>query len=138
MPVSRNKLYSLVLIGSVAGYIWLFFNASSNPAENKSVVVCLIKQTTNIPCPTCGSTRSALFITKGEFYSAFITNPFGYIIATILILAPPWVLADWLTNKNSLFQFYQKLEIKLRKPHYAIPLITLVLINWIWNIIKDL
>lgn len=134
--LNRNKLYSILLIACVAGYIWLNYSIISKETEHKSVEVCLIKHVTNIPCPSCGSTRSIISLTKGNFVEAFYLNPIGYIIALIMLIAPIWIIADIILRKNSLFVCYQKIESHLRKPKYAIPLILLVIINWIWNITK--
>ncbi|MBM3412135.1 MAG: DUF2752 domain-containing protein [Bacteroidetes bacterium] len=138
MLLDRNKLYSILLIACLAGYIWLYYSITSNVTENNSVEVCLIKHTINIPCPSCGSTRSIISLTKGNFWEAFDLNPIGYIIAVIMLIAPVWVFVDIRLRNNSLFVCYQKIESRLKKPKYAIPLAFLVIMNWIWNITKGL
>lgn len=138
MTLDRNKLYSILLIACLAGYIWLYFSITKNLAESKSVEVCLIKHTTNIPCPSCGSTRSIVSLTKGDFIGAFALNPFGYLIASIMLISPIWIIADYTMRRNTLFNFYQKVETYLKRPKYAVPLILLVVINWVWNILKGL
>ena len=138
MSLNRNRLYSILLIACVAGYIWLYYSIKSNTTEKKSVEVCLIKHATNIPCPSCGSTRSVISLTKGNFVEAFDLNPVGYIVALIMLIAPVWIITDMILRNNSLFKCYQKIENHLKKPKYAIPLILLVIINWIWNITKGL
>lgn len=127
-----------MFIACLAGYIWLYFNIVFSYTSNKSIEVCLIKHVTNIPCPSCGSTRSVVLISKGNFIEAMLINPIGYLIASIMLLAPIWIIADTLTKKNTLFNFYKKIETYLKKPKFAIPLIFLVIINWIWNITKGL
>lgn len=136
--LSRNKLYSIMFIACFAGYIWLYFGLLYEHAISKPVQVCLIKHFTNIPCPSCGSTRSILSLTKGNFTEAFSINPMGILAAVIMLLLPIWIIADMINKKNTLFNFYQKTEIYLRKPQFAIPLVVLVIINWIWNITKGL
>jgi len=138
MALDRNRLYSTLLIACLAGYIWLYLNITKNFAESKSVEVCLIKHTTNIPCPSCGSTRSIVSLTKGDFIGAFTLNPFGYLIALIMLISPIWIIADFTMRSNTLFKFYQKVETYLKRPKYAVPLILLVIINWAWNILKGL
>src|SRR5690606_21888575 len=108
----------------------------SDVTENKSLNVCFIKHLTNIPCPSCGSTRSIISLTKGNFVEAFDLNPIGYIVALIMLAAPIWIILDLISKNQSLFKFYQKIENHLKNPKYAIPLILLVIINWIWNIVK--
>ena len=138
MKLNRNKLYSILLIACLAGYIWLYFSITKNITENKSVEVCIIKHVTNIPCPSCGSTRSVISLTKGDFIEAFNFNPIGYIVAIIMLIAPIWVIADTIKRTKTLFDFYLKIETYLKRPKIAIPLILLVIINWIWNITKGL
>lgn len=138
MTLDRNKLYSILFIACLAGYIWLYLSITKNFTENKSVEVCLIKHVTNIPCPSCGSTRSVISLTKGDFVGALNINPIGYLVAIIMLITPMWILADTLRNTKTFFDFYQKLETYLKRPMIAIPLILLVIINWIWNITKGL
>ncbi|BBE16839.1 hypothetical protein AQPE_0986 [Aquipluma nitroreducens] len=57
---------------------------------------------------------------------------------SILILAPLWILYDIVLRKDSLLQVYNRSEIFLRQKWIAIPLILLVILNWIWNIYKGL
>jgi hypothetical protein len=111
---------------------------TNNLTESKSVEVCLIKHVTNIPCPSCGSTRSVMSLTKGDFIGALNVNPMGYIVALIMLMAPIWIVVDLIMRNNTLFNTYQKMETLLKRPTYAIPLALLVIINWIWNIAKGL
>lgn len=138
MILSRNKLYSILFIACIAGYTWLYFVLANEKSESKQTQVCLIKQFTNIPCPSCGSSRSIVLLTKGNFIQALNMNPMGVIIAFIMVFSPIWIIADVITRKKTFFDFYLKVESYLKKPRYAIPLILLVIINWIWNIAKGL
>jgi hypothetical protein len=138
MILDRNKLYTLLFIACLAGYIWLYLNITKNVIENKTFDVCLLKQVTNIPCPSCGSTRSIISLTKGNFTEAMYINPLGCVVASIMLIAPIWLFADILTKKDTLFIFYQKIETHLKRPKIAIPLLLLVIINWIWNITKGI
>jgi hypothetical protein len=77
-------------------------------------------------------------LTNGDFVGAFNLNPFGYLIALIMLISPIWIIADFTMRSNTLFNFYQKVETYLKRPKYAVPLILLVVINWVWNILKGL
>lgn len=122
----------------MAGYIWLFISMTLNLTEKKTVEVCLIKHLTNVPCPSCGSTRSVISLANGKFSDALQINPLGYVVATIMLLSPIWILIDVLFKKKTLFDFYKKMETFLKKPKFAIPLIFFIVVNWIWNIAKGL
>jgi hypothetical protein len=138
MSLNRNKLYSLLLRACLVGYIWLYFSITKNSTLDRSTEVCLIKQVTNMPCPSCGSTRSIISLFSGDFIGALNLNPIGYLVAFIMLVAPFWIIIDTVMRSNSLFNLYQKTETYLKKPKIAIPLILLVIINWIWNITKGM
>lgn len=138
MTLNRNKLYLILLVACWSGYIWLYYSLSNNYLENKSYEVCLIKYISNIPCPSCGSTRSIISLTKGNFIEALSINPMGFIVSVVMLLSPIWIIADTLNKRNTLFDFYKKTEANLKRPQFSIPLIFLVIINWIWNITKEL
>ena len=138
MACSRNKLYLLLFTACLAGYIWLYHSITRQTSGTTTVDVCLIKHVTNIPCPSCGSTRSVISLTRGDFINAFFINPFGYLVALIMLISPLWVLIDLLMKKSTLFDFYHQMERFLKRPTIAIPSIFLVILNWIWNVLKGL
>jgi len=136
--MGRNKLYVLLSTACAAGYIWLmltYYRAFSLALEPG---VCLFKRVTGVPCPSCGSTRSVLSILKGDFAGALLWNPFGIILTFILLVFPAWIIYDVLSRKSTLYNFYNRTELILRRKWIAIPAILLVLLNWIWNIAKGL
>ena len=100
--------------------------------------VVVIKYATNIPCPSCGTTRSMISLIKGNFIEALNLNPIGYLVTLIMLVVPIWIIADIIKSTRTLFNFYLKTETFLKKSKIAIPLIILVIINWIWNISKGL
>tara|TARA_B110000503_G_C7078306_1_gene383962 strand:- start:517 stop:903 length:387 start_codon:yes stop_codon:yes gene_type:complete len=128
----------MLFTACLLGYTWLYYNVAIKPAEGKQVEVCLIKYHLNIPCPSCGSTRSIISMLKGDFNGALKKNPFGYLIAIIMIIIPPWIITDTIKGTKTLFNFYLKAETYLKKRKIVIPLILIVIINWIWNITKGL
>jgi hypothetical protein len=138
MDINRNKLYVFLSIACITGYIWLYFNLTHQHSFDLSVEVCLVKHLTNIPCPSCGSTRSVISLLNGNFLQALMINPLGYIVFSIMFFAPIWLVFDISTKRKTLFIYYNKAESILKKPKNSIPLILLITINWIWNITKEL
>lgn len=136
MLLNKKKLYIILFFSCFIGCLWLYI--SYNFIKTNLAGVCLIKNITGIPCPSCGSTRSVVSLIKGDFYNALKINPLGYVIAAIMILTPLWILTDIVSKKESLFNFYNKTEAYLKNPKFAIPLVMLLLINWIWSISKGL
>ncbi|MEZ4853227.1 DUF2752 domain-containing protein [Flavobacterium sp.] len=134
--MKKNKLYFFLLSACFLGFCWLYF--AIHYEKNNTTSVCFIKNTTSIPCPSCGSTRAVLELSKGNIVNAILINPFGLFIALGLLLIPFWILIDMLLKKDSFYQLYQKIEKIIQKKPIAIILIILVLLNWFWNIKKGL
>ena len=139
MSSSRNKLYRLLTALLTAGYVWLFFNyVTTNSVGSRAGSFCLFKHVTNVPCPSCGSTRSVISLLKGNFIGSLNLNPLGVIVLLIMIITPLWIISDHLFKKESLFHFYKRFEETFNKKKVAIPAIIVILLNWIWNINKGL
>ncbi|WP_284650852.1 DUF2752 domain-containing protein [Flavobacterium terrisoli] len=100
--------------------------------------MCIIKNVTGYPCPSCGTTRAVTLLLEGKLIDSLLLNPFGIIVAVIMIGCPVWVLTDIALKKETFFKAYKKAEATIRKPWIAIVLILLVLLNWIWNLYKNL
>jgi len=139
MTLNRNRLYLIIFIACAAGYVWLAMNWLYPPVYySKETSICLLKHFTNIPCPSCGSTRSLLSILNGNFLNGFFLNPLGYLLLAIMMATPVWILYDLINKSQSLLTFYKKSEQFLSQKKVAIPAILLVLMNWAWNIYKGI
>lgn len=138
MAGKGNRLYFLLLAGCAAGYTWITLNLLKPQTLNDSGGVCFVKHLSGLPCPSCGVTRAILWLIDGDIAGSLHTNPLGLVLALVLIAAPLWLLVDKFSGKKNLLRAYQTMEAHLRRPWLAIPLIVLVLANWIWNIAKGL
>ncbi len=139
MAGSRNRLYMLLIGACLVGYLWLFINLNKETSIFPNEInVCLFKKISTIPCPSCGSTRSVLSLLHGRIEQAFLLNPIGFLLFLIMTASPIWICIDFLLKKDSFFIFYNKAEHILKQKLVAIPLMVLVLLNWIWNIYKDI
>lgn len=138
MAIGRYRLYWLLLILCIAGYVWLYIGFLTGRSEPDAPEVCMIKYVTGVPCPSCGSTRSVYSLLKGDLLNAIYINPLGILVFIVMVILPFWIAWDVASKRSTLYRFYRGIENKLAKPVYAIPLILLIIINWIWNIIKGI
>lgn len=136
---AANKLYWMLLILSAAGYAWIGFNLFYASYGAHDIAVCLFKNATGLPCPSCGTTRALLYLLNGELLQSLSINPLGVLAAAVLIIVPPWVAADTLASRKSLAAalVWTERQIKTRRA-ISVPLAVLVLSNWGWNIIKGI
>ena len=134
--MSRNKLYSILILACSFGLIYLLNNTVTK--QNETIRVCFIKSVTGIPCPSCGSTRAIQLIFQNKWIDSLAMNPFGIVVAVLMIVIPTWIFFDVVFKKETFFKWYKKMEVIIRKPWLASILILVVLLNWIWNIYKNL
>jgi hypothetical protein len=135
--MARSRLYSLVAIACLAGYVWLIY-LHTYVGTSKQPTICMIKSITSVPCPSCGTSRSVIMIMEGNYFDALKMNPLGFIISCILLVCPVWIFADVMMRRNSFLLFYQTIESFIRIKWVTILMIGLVAINWIWNIMKGI
>ncbi len=134
--MTKNKLYLIVLIACFSGYLYLIF--TNNYSENGQISVCMIKNATGYACPSCGTTRAVQALYKGDLISSVAFNPFGLLVSFAMLVLPFWVVFDLVTKRQTFYEAYNKMETVLKQKKVAIPLIILVVLNWIWNIYKEL
>lgn len=136
--MNRLQLYKLILFACLAGYAWIAILLFHSGYSVHDMDVCLIRKVTDTPCPSCGSSRAVLAIIHGDFLEALKLNPFGYLIAGILITSPLWIVRDLMSGGNSFLRFYNRVQHHIRNKWVAIPMIVLVIANWMWNVLKGL
>jgi hypothetical protein len=119
----------------MSGYSWLLLHLDHRWA-NVVGQVCVFKNATGIPCPSCGATRSMIALISGDLISAILWNPIGLLLLGGLVIFPVWLLHDLALKKNSFHVFYARVEKTIRQKQVAWPLIILLLLNWCWNIYK--
>ena len=52
----------------------------------RHVVTCPLKRLTGVPCPTCGATRGAMRLARGEVFGALSCNPLLFAVLSILVI----------------------------------------------------
>jgi hypothetical protein len=135
LHMNRNKLYIFLLIIIGLGYGWLIY---SNNEQTTKPISCLFKKVTDYPCPSCGTTRSVSLLLNGQFQQAVFMNPFGYIVAVLMLVIPLWIGIDLIKKTASFYRIYLLVEKFISKKPIAIFLLLLVVLNWYWNIKKNL
>src|SRR5690606_33270603 len=137
--MKRNRLYTILALACILGYSWLFYSILKTENTGPEIFgACMFKNVTGIACPSCGSTRAMVLLAKGDFIGAILLNPIGLVLAAVMLVVPVWLAYDVLTKKDTLLVNYKKAENIIKIRWVAIVLILLIVLNWIWNIYKDL
>lgn len=134
--MTKNNLYIIVLLACFSGYLYLIL--TNNYSENGQISVCMIKNATGYACPSCGTTRAVQLLFNRDLKGSLAFNPFGFMVSFAMLVLPFWVVFDLVTKRQTFYKAYKKTVIFLKQKKVAIPLIILVVLNWIWNIYKEL
>jgi len=137
--MKQTNLYVFILGLSLAGYAWLGWNIYQDNGTQSIMPTCLFKGITHLPCPSCGATRAMVLLEKGYIRESMLTNPFGIVLALMLLIIPFWIIADIYRRSDSFFRWYISVECLLTQ-NRSISLLALsvVVLNWFWNIAKGL
>ncbi len=137
--MTRKKLYTVLTGLMLAGYVWLGWNVIESSAHSAVPSVCLFKEVTGLPCPSCGTTRSLLLLMHGQFRESLMMNPFGMMLAFALVAIPMWIMTDIISRSSSFYRRYTRMEYVLtHNKLLAACAVAIVALNWIWNITKGL
>ena len=106
--MSSNRQFGLLWFGTACGLILL---SPLGSHLSRWLPVCAFKQWLGLPCPACGTTRSALALAHFDLTAALAVNPLitlawalrvgGGLLAGLLVLAgrqvpePPSRLPAW-------------------------------------------
>jgi len=137
--MSNTRFYSIVGILLLTGYCWLTWNVLADGADSFHPTVCLFKEATGLPCPSCGTTRALLLLTHGKFSESYLLNPFGFFLAAGLMILPFWLTFDLVAKRTSFRHWYVQTERFFSGSRWMIASsVAIVIANWIWNISKGL
>ena len=125
-------------VGSILAYCYLFYSFFLIKKTPQPTTLCIIKNVTGKPCPACGTTRALEKFMTGDFIDGIYLIPLVIFASVLLLIVPLSLIYDFLFKKEVFFKYYTILEHFINKKKVYISLAILLILNWIWNIIKDL
>ena len=78
----KVRLTICAIIVSLLSILYFFVN----PATSYLMPKCIFKMLTGYDCPSCGSQRVFHMLLHGDIASAFLLNPFLFIVAPYLLV----------------------------------------------------
>lgn len=98
--------------------------------EQLGLPACPFFHFTGLPCPTCGFTTCFAYGARLQFYEAFVTQPFGFIVFCLTMTSIP----------ISLFLMYRRvawadLIYSRRSKLVVYGFVVLLLLGWVYKII---
>ncbi len=95
---------------------------------------CPFKAVTGLPCPGCGGLRAFELLTQGKVAEALWTNPLSVAAMLFFAVSAVWLFVDIVRDGRTWLDFWGR-----RWPLWAVIVaVTVLLLNWGWNIHKGL
>ena len=101
-------------------------------------IPCIFHTITGYPCPACGTRRALLSLLKGDIYTTVLINPYGLILALLVIFYTTGLTCDFIRKSRQFRDWLKRSEQLLANKYILMLIILLMLLNWIWNIHKGL
>jgi hypothetical protein len=90
---------------------------------------CTFRELTGVPCPTCGTTRTAVALLELDPATAFFTNPLAAAVGTAFLLGG-MIAAAWLLSSSELPAF----DLRWNR-WWAIAVVAVFAANWAYLIV---
>ena len=129
-PPARYRVTAPVLI-TVAGVLILagafVYRSLGSQGWPLPRMFCLFKTITGFPCPTCGTTRAFLALSRGEIFTALSYQPLIMIVTLGSIVLTAVDLAAWKIGKVQPLAW-----IAERSSLSTWSVIIVILVNWLY------
>ncbi len=113
--------------------IWLaavaLYTALTRSVEH-APSLCVFRNVTNLPCPTCGTTRATLAFARGEILAGVLYNPF---VVTVLAIGLTLCALQWGLGKR----IEIALSPRIKRVGWALVAV-LFLTNWAYLIARGI
>ena len=127
-PTREERQLALLWLAAAVGALalrplWLALAPHLRP--------CIFRSLTDVPCPTCGTTRAATAFLEGNLWAAFAANPLAAIGGCLFVVGAPlavlWTAARWplprlTTSRPKLTRF---------------GVVALITVNWLYVIVAS-
>lgn len=111
----------------IAGGIWMILVLAANWVSRLTEIpanLCVLRQLTGFPCPTCRGTRAGMALLQGNFYDALFYNP---LVTLGLLLFASWCVLRFFGRWQSPLHMNARWQILL-----CILLALAVVLNWLY------
>ncbi len=89
---------------------------------------CMPMERWGIPCPGCGVTTSTTLFAHGQWVDAFVTQPFGFLLAVIAV-----VFAIWAPLRHLRGHDMWKDLLTLNANRWGMTLIAIFVVAWLYK-----
>ncbi len=97
--------------------------------EQLGLMPCASIELLGVPCPGCGVTTATSLFAHGRFVEAFVTQPFGFLLALAAPLAALWAVVVHLRGGD----LFACRRLLFRRRLWAV-VCALALAAWVWKI----
>jgi hypothetical protein len=128
---SKHIIYTGLV---VTGMIWLTLNLAM---RSQVPSVCLTKNMTGLPCPTCGVTDSMVLLLSGDVRGSFGANAAGPFMLLLIITAGIGILRYIVIDRRSIPEVITVMESYVLRKRTVLHLLGIALFfNWLFMLYR--
>lgn len=120
--LAARGVSSLVILAALVWGVLVVAALAISRLTGQDVYTCPFRRVTGYPCATCGGTRAAERLFRGDLFGAIALNP----LATAIVIATPLLLLWWIAAPPP------PLPRKRRVPVWAAVLILVAIVTANW------
>ena len=121
-----KALFAIITLIIAIIWVWMGDSFPIHP-------FCPFHKITGIPCPGCGGTRAARLLLAGDLKAAILMNPLSVLLCILIPILTIIFCYDTLKGSKHLEYILKK---KWNKTTFII-VVSIIIINWLWNIYKE-
>jgi hypothetical protein len=118
-PLSIHVVWMIIIFGILAVYKFI------------PPTVCVFHELTGYPCLSCGATRAANALFKGDLLGVFYFNPLAVIFGAGLFFFSLFKLLEYIFKFKLILRFNRKTALGAR-----LLLVIIVAANWLFLIVS--
>jgi hypothetical protein len=125
---------AIVCLGICGLFVALWFAAGHDFSLTPGG--CGFEQRYNLPCPTCGWTRSVYAFARGNLWKSFYLQPAAGFVCTVFVLVG--VLSLISAVFGVYFEFFERLRREIRFRWWIVALVVIVVAGWLVTLARAL
>ena len=124
----QRLVAAIVCLGIVLFFAVFALAGHYNINMGRFIGYCGFKQSTGLPCPTCGMTTATLAFAQGRIFEAFYIQPAGGLLCSVLVIIA--VLAFIIAVFGVYFRFIERFFSEVKPLYMVLALIIIIAAGW--------
>jgi hypothetical protein len=130
----QRLVAAIVCLGIIIFFAIFALAGHYNINMGRFIGYCGFKQSTGLPCPTCGMTTATLAFAQGRILEAFYIQPAGGLLCSLLVIVA--ILAFIIAVFGVYFRFIERFFAEVKPIYMILALIIIIAAGWAVTLLR--